>query len=165
MATPRSVDFDYAAKLTSLNIAALWPAGRCAAIPGQCDDFRRGEPSTTLSWSAPDPAAGANLMGYRIYWRYTDAPQWTSSRYVGDVTSSRSRMCHRQLLFRRRLGGRGWLGKPGRLPWPCGIVWRLLTFRVRGAPFGRAPTSIPPGQSPLRSDTAPAPAPRFATGR
>ena len=44
------------------------------------------QPSTTLSWARPSGTQTENLMGYRVYWRLTDAPQWTHSRYVGDVT-------------------------------------------------------------------------------
>ena len=39
-------------------------------------------PSTTLAWDAvPHP----DLVGYRIYWRDTTAPQWEHSRFVGLV--------------------------------------------------------------------------------
>ncbi|WP_100658685.1 M28 family peptidase [Alteromonas flava] len=79
------VDFDYAAKLTGLNAASLaslaWapqpPTG--VAIKGAV------QPSTTLSWTAVDKATNPHLAGYKIYWRYTDAPQWQFSRLVGDV--------------------------------------------------------------------------------
>ena len=40
-------------------------------------------PSTTLRWDAVDDP---NVAGYKIYWRSTTSPQWTHSRYVGDVT-------------------------------------------------------------------------------
>ena len=80
------VDFDFAAKLTSLNAAA--PALMAGAPPFPSDVEIEGavSPDTTLRWSAPDADAAANLAGYRIYWRYTDQPQWQYSRYVGNVT-------------------------------------------------------------------------------
>ena len=44
------------------------------------------KPSTTLSWAALDKNQNKQLAGYKIYWRYTDAPQWQYSKFVGDVT-------------------------------------------------------------------------------
>jgi hypothetical protein len=41
--------------------------------------------STHLSWAALDKAQNPQLAGYKIYWRYTDAPQWQYSKFVGDV--------------------------------------------------------------------------------
>jgi len=42
------------------------------------------QPSTTLRWDAVDDPT---LVGYRVYWRATDASRWTHSRFVGDVTA------------------------------------------------------------------------------
>jgi hypothetical protein len=42
-------------------------------------------PAAVLAWAAPTDVS--NLAGYRVYWRLTDAPQWTHSRWVGSVTS------------------------------------------------------------------------------
>jgi hypothetical protein len=77
------VDFDYAARLTSVNatvLAALaWapPAPRNVQVGGAV------QPSTTLAWEAVD---APNLAGYKVYWRDTTAPQWEHSRFVGKVT-------------------------------------------------------------------------------
>jgi hypothetical protein len=76
------VNFDYAAKLTGVNAAVL--ASLAWAPPPPADVTIRGavSPSATLSWTrVPSP----NLAGYRVYWRATTAPQWTDSRYVGNV--------------------------------------------------------------------------------
>lgn len=78
--TIEGVNFDYAAKLTSLNAAALASMAWAPAPPAQVSIAGAVQPSTTLSWNKVDGAAG-----YKIYWRYTDAPQWQYSRYVGDV--------------------------------------------------------------------------------
>lgn len=74
------VNFDYAAKLTSLNAAALASMAWAPAPPAKVSIAGAVKPSTTLSWNKVSGAAG-----YKIYWRYTDAPQWQYSRYVGDV--------------------------------------------------------------------------------
>jgi len=80
------VDFDYAAKLTSLNAAALAMMAGAPPFPANVESEGAVSPDTTLRWSAPDAGLAANLAGYRIYWRYTDQPQWQYSRYVGNVT-------------------------------------------------------------------------------
>ena len=77
------VNFEFASRLTAVNAAVLaslaWapPQPTGVAIGGAV------RPSTTMSWDAVDDR---NLAGYKIYWRDTTAPQWTHSRYVGNVT-------------------------------------------------------------------------------
>jgi hypothetical protein len=79
------VDFDYAAKLTALNVVSL--AGMAAAPPFPAQVTIEGavRPSTTLRWAMATGPAGANLAGYRIYWRLTTDAQWRWSRFVGKV--------------------------------------------------------------------------------
>jgi len=79
------VNFDYARKLTALNIVGL--AGMAAAPPFPADVEISGavQPSTTLSWSLPSGEMAENLAGYKVYWRLTTEPQWTFSRDVGLV--------------------------------------------------------------------------------
>ena len=79
------VDFDYARKLTALNVVSL--AGLAAAPPYPANVGIEGavEASTTLSWDLPRGQAAENLAGYRVYWRLTTEPQWTRSRDVGLV--------------------------------------------------------------------------------
>ncbi len=80
------VDFDYARKLTSLNVVSL--AGMAAAPPFPANVRIEGavQPSAKLMWKKAEGAAAGNLAGYKVYWRLTDAPQWTHSRWVGDVS-------------------------------------------------------------------------------
>jgi len=79
------VDFDYARKLTALNVVTL--AGMASAPPFPADVGIAGavRPSTTLSWSVPEGQAAENLAGYKVYWRLTTDAQWTRSKYVGKV--------------------------------------------------------------------------------
>ena len=79
------VDFAYAAKLTALNVVTL--AGLAAAPPPPANVAIEGavSPDTTLKWTRPDPKQAPNLAGYKVYWRLTTEPQWTHSRWVGDV--------------------------------------------------------------------------------
>ena len=80
------VDFDYAAKLTALNAVALASMAWAPPPPAEVTISGAVSPDTTLKWARPPAAQAPNLAGYRIYWRLTDAPQWTNSRWVGDVT-------------------------------------------------------------------------------
>ena len=80
-----AVDFDYAAKLTGLNAAVL--AGLAWAPPPPAAVSIEGAVTahTTLRWERPAPGQAPGLAGYRVYWRLTTEPQWTHSRWVGDV--------------------------------------------------------------------------------
>ena len=77
------VNFEYARKLTALNIVSL--AGMASAPPFPANVAIEGavRPSTTLSWTLPQGKAADNLAGYRVYWRLTTDPQWRFSRDVG----------------------------------------------------------------------------------
>lgn len=77
------VDFDYAAKLTALNVVSLAAMASAPAPPGNVRIEGAVAPSTRLSWV---PAAGA--AGYRVHWRLTTSPVWTHSRLVGDVAEA-----------------------------------------------------------------------------
>lgn len=84
--TIEGVDFAYAAKLTALNAVSL--AGMAWAPPPPAGVTIEGavSPDTTLKWRRPPVHQAPQLAGYRVYWRLTTDPQWTHSRYVGDVT-------------------------------------------------------------------------------
>ena len=77
------VDFDYAAKLTGVNMLTL--AGVASAPPAPTGLMIGGavQPSTRLMW---DPVDDPDLAGYKIYWRDTTSPQWQYSRWVGKET-------------------------------------------------------------------------------
>lgn len=79
------VDFHYAAKLTALDAVSL--AGMAWAPPPPADVGIKGAVSadTTLHWQRPPAAQAPGLAGYRVYWRLTDAPQWSHSVFVGNV--------------------------------------------------------------------------------
>jgi hypothetical protein len=79
------VDFDYARKLTALNVVSLAGMASAPPFPANVDIEGAVQPSTTLSWSIPEGKAAENLAGYKVYWRLTTEPQWTFSRYVGLV--------------------------------------------------------------------------------
>jgi len=79
------VDFDYAAKLTSLNIVSLAGMALAPPIPAGVTIEGAVQPSTTLKWTKASGKAAQNLKGYKVYWRLTTDAQWTSSKFVGAV--------------------------------------------------------------------------------
>ena len=78
------VDFDYARKLTGLNVAVL---ASLSWAPSPPQNVRIGgivQANARLAWQTP--ADTSNLAGYRVYWRRTDSPTWDFSRWVGETT-------------------------------------------------------------------------------
>lgn len=80
------VNFDYAAKLTALNVVTMASISMAPAPPSGVGIDGAVEPSTTLSWDALDPDQNPQLEGYKVYWRLTTSPVWTNARPTGDVT-------------------------------------------------------------------------------
>jgi hypothetical protein len=81
------VNFDYARKLTALNVVSLAGMAMAPPFPANVEIEGAVRPSTTLRWTVPEGRAANNLAGYRVYWRLTTEPQWTWSRDVGLVNS------------------------------------------------------------------------------
>jgi len=77
------VNFDYAAKLTGVNAISLAGLAWAPPAPKNVEIAGAVEPSTSLRWEKADDD---NLVGYKIYWRETTAPQWQHSRFVGNVS-------------------------------------------------------------------------------
>jgi len=76
------VNFEYAAKLTAVNAISLASLAWAPAAPQNVKIGGAVQPSTRLAW---EPVKDNNLAGYKVYWRETTAPQWTNSRYVGNL--------------------------------------------------------------------------------
>ncbi|MCP4975307.1 MAG: M28 family peptidase [Maribacter sp.] len=75
------VNFDYARKLTAVNVINLASIAWAPPAPNEVKIGGIVEPSARLQWSEVDGA-----VGYKIYWRDTTAPNWEHSRNVGNVT-------------------------------------------------------------------------------
>ena len=80
--TIEGVDFDYLAQVARLNIATMAALANAPMVPADVTIEGAVKPDTTLRWSAVSGAAG-----YRVWWRSTTAPQWTSNRSAGTATS------------------------------------------------------------------------------
>lgn len=83
--TLAGVNFDYARKLTALNVVSLAGMALAPPFPAGVEIAGAVQPSTTLSWDLPEGDAAENLAGYKVYWRLTTDAQWRYSRYVGLV--------------------------------------------------------------------------------
>ncbi|WP_046759124.1 M28 family peptidase [Kordia jejudonensis] len=77
------VNFAYAKKLTAVNAINLASLAWSPLPPKEVEIGGIVEPSVKFRWKKSDDS---NVIGYKIYWRDTTAPQWQHSRFVGDVT-------------------------------------------------------------------------------
>ncbi|MEX0944489.1 MAG: M28 family metallopeptidase [Balneolaceae bacterium] len=80
------VDFDYATKLTALNVVTLAGMAKAPNPPVNVGINGAVQPSTTLSWDALDTKQNPHLEGYKVYWRLTTSPVWTDARPAGNGT-------------------------------------------------------------------------------
>ena len=85
------VDFDYVARVTGVNAAALWALATSPGTPKNAQihfsppvSFA-GTNLTTLTWNA-NPEG--NLTGYEVVMRETTDSDWTSAIPVGNVTTA-----------------------------------------------------------------------------
>lgn len=76
------VNFDYTAKLTAVNAINLASLAWAPPAPAKVLIGGIVEANTKLKWDKAD----GEILGYKIYWRSTTAPQWEFSRFVGNVT-------------------------------------------------------------------------------
>jgi Peptidase family M28 len=111
------VDFDYTARVTRVNVAAL---GSLALAPAQPKGARiltsQLTNDTDLVWQ---PNAEPDLAGYEVVWRETTEPLWTHSVRVGNVTSyTAERMSKDNLQFGVRAVDRDGNKSPVSFPLP-----------------------------------------------
>ncbi len=76
------VNFDYAAKLVGVNIMTLAGLAQAPAKPVMVEIKGAVQASATLSWQSISRLRANDILGYRIYWRLTTAPQWSKARSV-----------------------------------------------------------------------------------
>lgn len=83
---PQFVDPLYVAKVASVNAAAMASLALAPAAP-QNVQIRTSklENDSSLLWQ---PNTEPDLLGYRVVWRETTAPQWQGSLFVGNVTQT-----------------------------------------------------------------------------
>jgi hypothetical protein len=91
------VDFDYTARVTKVNAAALAALALAPAAPQQVK-LRTDKlvNDSTLVWQAnPEP----DVAGYRIVWRETTAAGWQGAQFVGKVTEATVKMSKDNYFF------------------------------------------------------------------
>jgi len=83
---PQFVDYEYVARVTRVNAAALASLALAPAAPSQVQvRTDKLENATTLQWR---PNTEPDLAGYRVVWRATTADQWQGAQDVGNVTQA-----------------------------------------------------------------------------
>ncbi|WP_291721543.1 M28 family metallopeptidase [Bernardetia sp.] len=75
------VNFEYLNKLTAVNAIVLANLGWSPLSPQNVKIGGAVQPSTTLSWDKLKDE-DSTIVGYKIYWRETTAPQWQYARFV-----------------------------------------------------------------------------------
>lgn len=75
--TVDKMDFDYAARITALNVSVIRRLATAPAAPGNVRMDGAVSTDTTVRWNAVPGATG-----YRIHWRRNDAQDWTDFRDV-----------------------------------------------------------------------------------
>ncbi len=78
-----AVDFDYARKITAADAVTLASLSWAPAPPRAVRLSGAVQPAAVLAWAAPEDSA--DVAGYRVYWRRTDAPTWDHWTDVGLV--------------------------------------------------------------------------------
>jgi Zn-dependent M28 family amino/carboxypeptidase len=79
------VNFEYAAKLTGVNMVTMASLASAPPPPSGLMIGGAVAPSTELQW---DPADDENIVGFKVYWRETTAPQWQYARYYDRNTTA-----------------------------------------------------------------------------
>ena len=74
------VDFEYAAKLTAVNIVTLASLAHSPLPPSQVMIGGAVSPSTQLKWTSQH---SDHIAGYKVYWRDTTSPTWQYQKWIG----------------------------------------------------------------------------------
>ena len=113
------VDFNYIARVTGINAAALWALATSPGTPKGAQIHTTppvnfaGTNFTTLSWNA-NPET--NLIGYEIVMRETTTPDWTSAIPVGNVTTVTLDISKDNVQFGIRAVDQNWNRSPVAFP-------------------------------------------------
>src|SRR5215472_11965936 len=117
------VDFDYIARVTAVNAAALWALATSPGTPKGAQIHTTppvsfaGTNFTTLSWNA-NPET--NVTGYEIVMRETTTPDWTSAIPVGNVTTVTLNISKDNVQFGIRAVDQNWNRSPVAFPQAVG---------------------------------------------
>jgi hypothetical protein len=94
---PEYNDYNYIAKVTRVNAAALASLSLAPAAPQKVQmRTAKLENDSTMVWQANNEP---DLAGYRIVWRETTAAQWQGAQYVGNVTEATVKLSKDNYFF------------------------------------------------------------------
>ena len=113
------VNFEYCAKLTAVNAAALATLALAPAKPKNVKIGGIVKPSTILSWEKVDGA-----VAYKLYWRDTTAPTWQHFKWV---ESGITKHTLKGIVIDNFLFGVAAVGKDGHesmVAYPGGLIGR-----------------------------------------
>ncbi len=114
------VDFDYAAKLTALNVVSLAAMALAPAPPENVTISGIVSPDTTLNWQKVQGA-----KSYKVYWRLTTDAQWRWSRDAGDVSEfTLENVVIDNYIFGVASVNEEGIESPVVFPGPIGAFWR-----------------------------------------
>ena len=115
------VDFDYAAKMTALNVVSLASMAMAPAPPEQVSIEGIVAPDTTLKWRKVPGA-----VNYKVYWRLTTEPQWQWSRATGDVSEfTLENVVIDNYIFGVASVSKTGIESPVVFPGPIGAFWQV----------------------------------------
>lgn len=113
---PEFCDFDFLARATKVNLAAVWSLAQAPGAP--VDVQIRAEEltnDTTLVWQrGPEP----DLAGYEVVWRETTEADWSHVVEVGDVTTATIALSKDNVFFGLRAVDRDGHRSPVAFPIP-----------------------------------------------
>jgi Zn-dependent M28 family amino/carboxypeptidase len=116
------VDFDYAAKMTALNVVSLASMALAPAPPGAVTIEGSVSPDTTLAWRKVPGA-----VSYKVYWRLTTEPQWQWSREAGDVSEfTLKNVVIDNYFFGVASVNKDGIESPVVFPGPIGAFWKVV---------------------------------------
>jgi len=115
------VDFEYAAKMTALNVVSLASMAMAPAPPGRVTIEGIVAPDTTLKWRKVRGATS-----YKVYWRLTTEPQWQWSRDAGDVAEfTLDNVVIDNYIFGVASVNKDGIESPVVFPGPIGAFWKV----------------------------------------
>ncbi|MCI0354766.1 MAG: M28 family metallopeptidase [Acidobacteria bacterium] len=104
---PKFVDYEYVANVARLNLATLAELALAPAPPANVRLLTRElHNDSTITWEV---SPGGLATGYEVLWRRTTAPEWESSKSVGNVTRVSLPRSKDNVIFAvRAVGARGY---------------------------------------------------------
>jgi len=94
---PEFVDYEYVARVTQVNMAALANLARAPQQPRNVGmNIARLENDTRLRW---EPSPSAHVAGYEVLWRNTTSPVWEYKAFTTDTSYTAELLSKDNYLF------------------------------------------------------------------